>query len=196
MNSAERLSILTAIFFAKPDASPRTLLIAIRRLCRVYLDELEVIADERQALRRKAAYLGQFKPFTAGQVIDFEFFAKHHRTYHELSLHEELAEIGRHVLTDSMKAFSTLGFDGVCDVLNVSREQRERYRGGEHVDSLAGLVFVWELENSSETKGAGWAQRGPLYAACSAAMQVANRQRPDVLYAVEAPRGPRLSRVK
>lgn len=55
-----------------PDTTPRVQLIAIRRLCRLFVREREAIHDERRALLREAGKLRAFLPFTAARVADLE----------------------------------------------------------------------------------------------------------------------------
>lgn len=56
----------------KPGASVSTQLIAMRRVCRLFCHERATIHQERRALRRKAAKLKAFLPFTAAAVANLE----------------------------------------------------------------------------------------------------------------------------
>ena len=62
----------------KPGASVNTQLIATRRICRHFCHERATIHQERRTLRRKAAKLKAFLPFTAAAVADLEQQAREH----------------------------------------------------------------------------------------------------------------------
>ncbi|MNG17146.1 hypothetical protein D3C84_1011110 [compost metagenome] len=71
---------------------------------------------------------------------------------------------------------ATLGFDAVCDLLNVNRVEREQARA-EGVADLAEMIFVRNLEDSASHRGEDW-KRGPLFDACLAAMAEFMRRTP------------------
>ncbi|WP_090539846.1 hypothetical protein [Halopseudomonas formosensis] len=62
-----------------------------------------------------------------------------------------------------------LGFDALADLLNINRVDREKARR-EGWRTLADLVAVHDLENSSERRGDEWGAGSPLYQACHVAL--------------------------
>lgn len=62
-----------------------------------------------------------------------------------------------------------LGFDALADLLNINRVDREKARR-EGWHTLADLVAIHDLENSSERRGDEWGAGSPLYQACQVAL--------------------------
>ncbi|GAB3394968.1 hypothetical protein [Azotobacter armeniacus] len=188
---AEHLHIL-ADLSARPTASARTRLIAIRRLCRAFALELDAISAERRALRRQAGKLRPFLPFTWLAVDELERQAADHRSEVKNDLCQALAGFGRMLMLDHKRMIESLGFDGLCDLLNVNPVHRNEIRRREHAE-LSEIVFVEGLEDSAEHQGADW-KDGPLFNACYYAMMELIRTRPQlpVLFASDKPFGPKL----
>ncbi|NHN79306.1 hypothetical protein HA520_18825 [Azotobacter chroococcum] len=160
---AEHLRLLVELS-DRPTATVRTRLIAIRRLCRVLAQELDVIRAERRALRRQAGRLRPFLPFTKLAVADLERQAASHRYDAMNDLCQALASFGRLLVQGRKEIAGALGFDGLCDLLNVNPVQRVALRGEGPVRLLE-LVFVEALEDSAEHQGESW-KDGPLFNAC------------------------------
>ncbi len=152
----------------KPDASARTQLIATRMICRLYAAELDTINTERRALRREASKAKRFLPFTAAAVATLEQQADSYAEGRRESLRAALLGFGRVLMLDTDNLTSTIGFDGLCDLLSINPVHREQARrdGGE---TLRGLVFIASAEDSATQQGDAWAGGGPLYRACQLA---------------------------
>ncbi|WKN20627.1 hypothetical protein [Azotobacter vinelandii] len=60
----------------KPTTTHRTSLIVIRRMARYFCESADAIYDERRLLRRGAAVLRQFEPFTKERADALEQKAK------------------------------------------------------------------------------------------------------------------------
>ncbi|MFD2407742.1 hypothetical protein [Azorhizophilus paspali] len=173
----------------KPTTTHRTSLIVIRRMARHFCESAEAIHDERQLLRREAAVLRQFEPFTKQQADALEQQAKDHRDTELEGIREILRAFGQSLLRDSDGYLVALGFDTVCDLLNVNTVEREQARR-DGVDDLSGLIFVHNLEDSASHRGEDF-KRGPLFEACLEAMMEFCRTAPkDVLPDPFAPGGP------
>ncbi|MFC0710017.1 hypothetical protein [Azorhizophilus paspali] len=164
---AEHLYLLADIS-SRPTASARTRLIAIRRLCRAFTQELEAIDAERRALRRQAGRLRVFLPFTGLAVSDLEQQASTCRRDARHDLHLALASFGRRLMRERQRISETLGFDDLCDLLNVNPVHRGALcrRAGA---GFAEIVFIEGLEDSAEHQGTDW-KDGPLFNACYYAM--------------------------
>lgn len=178
---------------SKPSASPSVKLVAARRVCRLFCLELDTITAERRALRRQAAKLRAFLPFTAATVADLEQQADNHMIHSAANLRTALAGFGRVLVLDAEGVAAALGFDAVCDLLNINPAHREQARkdGGE---SLRGLVFIAGAEDSAEQHAADW-NNGPLFRACLLAMREFMSEHPGTLpdpFAPGAPFGPKL----
>lgn len=104
----------------KPGASVSTQLIAMRRVCRLFCHERATIHQERHALRRKAAKLRAFLPFTAATVADLEQQAREHEAESLEGMSRALIGIGRAVILQSASTTAALGFDRLCDLLSVN----------------------------------------------------------------------------
>ncbi|WP_244307115.1 hypothetical protein [Azotobacter salinestris] len=68
-----------------------------------------------------------------------------------------------------------LGFDGLCDLLNVNPVHRSELRRRTRV-GLVEIVFIEGLEDSAEHQGDDW-KEGPLFNACYHAMIELFRER-------------------
>ncbi|WKN22418.1 hypothetical protein [Azotobacter vinelandii] len=164
---AEHLHLLADIS-SRPTATARTRLIAIRRLCRAFTQELEAIDAERRALRRQAGRLRVFLPFTGLAVSDLERQASACRRDARHDLRRALASFGRRLMRERQGISETLGFDDLCDLLNVNPVHRGalcRRTGA----GFAEIVFIEGLEDSAEHQGRDW-KDGPLFNACYYAM--------------------------
>jgi len=173
-----RISILADIA-SNPDATPRARLIAARRLCRLLACESEAIHDERHALRREAKKLRAFLPFTASRVAELERQAGEHMATELEILREALTGLGRTLLNDSDRMGESIGFDGLCDLLNINPVHREMaFRDGH--TTVSELVFVAGLEDSADRHDPHW-KDGPLFRACHAAMMEFIKETPREL---------------
>ncbi|WPP46620.1 hypothetical protein [Pseudomonas sp. AN-1] len=167
MNPAEAIQRLTLIGL-KPTTTMRDSLTIARRVTRHCCAIREEIRTIRHAARRKARKLRQFEPFTKQQVADLEQLARDYGAGQMASARTILAAYGEELMSDCHGYMAALGFDAVCDLLNVNTVEREQARA-EGVADLAGLVFVHNLEDSAGHRDEDL-KRGPLFDACMAAM--------------------------
>ncbi|EIK54662.1 hypothetical protein YO5_17890 [Stutzerimonas stutzeri TS44] len=179
----------------KPGASVSTQLIAMRRVCRLFCHERATIHQERRALRRKAAKLRAFLPFTAAAAADLEQQAREHEAESLEGMSRALIGIGRAVILQSASTTAALGFDRLCDLLSVNPAHRaQAIRDGD--TNVTALVFIACLEDSATGHGAAWGNGGPLYQACLLATADFIRTAPeDALpdpFAPGAPFGPKI----
>lgn len=178
----------------KLGISASTQLITTRRICRNISRNLDAIHAERRALRRQAGKLKAFLPFTRQAIADLEEQAQTHRSDERDKAVVALAGFGQSLLFDRDDMAHTLGFERLCDLLNVNTVEREQARR-EGVTSLNDLVFTHALEDSAERRGQEW-NDAPLFNACHAAMAEFIRDCPDGMlpdpFAPGAPFGPKL----
>jgi hypothetical protein len=178
----------------KPGISPGTNLIVIRRICRRLCEVRETIYDERRALRREAGKQRAFLPFTAARVEALEKQASEHRGEELKAIRPVLAGFGRDLLLNDGRLTDALGFDGLCDLLNINPVHRDQARQAGHT-SVRELAFVEGLEDSADRHDPDW-KDGPLFRACHAAMMEFIRTTPEHLlpdpFAPGAPFGPKL----
>lgn len=153
---------------SKPNASATTQLITVRRTCRAIAHQLDSIRSERSAMRREAGKLKAFMPFTRQAIADLEQRAQEHREAERSGARNVLAGFGRSLLYDHEGLADALGFDRICDLLNVNTVEREQARQ-EGISSLEDLVFIHVLEDSAERRGQDWSD-APLFNACHATM--------------------------
>jgi hypothetical protein len=153
----------------KPGTSKRDTLTITRRVLRNACQLRRAIADERHALRRKARKLRQFLPFTARAVADLEQQAGEHSSGVLDALRKVFAAYGGSIIRDSEGIADALGFDGLCDHLNINPVHREEAMrdGGA---TLQGLAYIVRMEDSATSHSDEWGVGGPLFEACHAAM--------------------------
>lgn len=166
MTHAEAIQRLVLIG-QKPTATLRDRLAIARRVlrrCCAIRDEARSI---RHALRRKANQLRQFTPFTRQRVSDLELLASNYDHDRLADLRTILVTYGQSLIHDSDGYMAALGFDAVCDLLNVNTVEREQARA-DGVADLAGLIFARNLEDSASRRG-DEVKSGPLFEACYAA---------------------------
>jgi len=164
----------------KPTASPRDRLTIARHVLRRVCAYREAIHDERHALRRKANQLRRHLPFTKLAVDSLEQQARDHRADELALLRPVLLAYGGSLIHDRDGYMAALGFDAVCDLLNVNRVDRERARR-EGWRTLSELIAINDLENSAERRGDEWGAGSPLFQACHAAMVEFIRTAPEHL---------------
>ncbi|SER19020.1 hypothetical protein SAMN04244573_03059 [Azotobacter beijerinckii] len=178
-----------------PDSTPRARLIATRRLCRLFVREREAIHDERRALRREAGKLRAFLPFTATRVAELERQADEHMATELDILRHALTGLGRTLLHDSEQLDESIGFERLCDLLNINPAHREMACRAGHT-TISDLIFVAGLEDSADRHDPDW-KDGPLFSACHAAMMEFIKETPRHLlpdpFAPGAPFGPKLA---
>lgn len=153
---------------SKPNASATTQLIVVRRTCRAIAHQLDSIRSERRSIHREAGKLKAFLPFTRQAIADLEQQAQEHREDERSGARRVLAGLGQSLLLDREGLADALGFDRICDLLNVNTVEREQARQ-EGVSSLEDLVFIHVLEDSAERRGQEWSD-APLFNACHATM--------------------------
>lgn len=179
----------------KPGISASTQLITTRRICRNIISRLDTIVAERKAIRRQAAKLKAFLPFTRQTIEDLEQEALEHKEKARSGARNALEGFGRSLMFDREGLAEALGFERMCDLVGVNLAHRQQA----HTDgdaSLRGVVFISRLEDSSASYGDDWGAGGPLYRACHAAMirfirECREDQLPDP-FAPGAPFGPKL----
>ncbi|MDH1056339.1 hypothetical protein [Aquipseudomonas alcaligenes] len=174
----------------KPSTTTRDTLTIARRIVRHLCARREVIHTERQQLRRQAAKLRQFAPFTQQQADTLEQEARNHRATELESLRAALLGYGRLILNDPDGTAEALGFDTLADLLNINRTDREQARR-EGWHTLAELVAIYALENSAERGRGERGEASPLYQACNLAiMEFIRECPPELLPDPFAPGGP------
>ncbi len=193
MSHLSNISTLARIGL-KPGASLCDRLTIARHVLRRVCAERDAIHDERHALRRKANQLRRHLPFTRLAVERLEQQARDHRANELALLRPVLLAYGESLIHDREGHMAILGFDTVCDLLNVNVVEREQARA-DGVDDLAGLLFIHNLEDSASHRGED-CKRGPLFEACFLAVAEFIRTAPPGTlpdpFAPGAPFGPRL----
>ncbi|MDF0729216.1 hypothetical protein P0Y43_00530 [Pseudomonas entomophila] len=178
----------------KPGISASTQLITTRRICRNISRNLDAIHAERRAMRRQAGRLKAFLPFTRQAIADLEEQEQTHRSIERAKALVALAGFGQSLLLDHDGLARALGFDRLCDLLNVNTVEREQARR-DGSTSLECLVFTHALEDSAERRAQEW-NDAPLFNACYTAMADFIRDCPDGVlpdpFAPGAPFGPKL----
>ncbi|MBJ9978421.1 hypothetical protein IAE35_23830 [Pseudomonas sp. S75] len=178
----------------KPGISTSTQLITTRRICRNISRNLDAIHAERRAMRRQAGKLKAFLPFTRQAIADLEEQAQTHRSVERAKALVALAGFGQSLLFDRDSLAQALGFERLCDLLNVNTVERQKARR-DGITSLNDLVFTHALEDSAERRRQEW-NEAPLFNACHAAMADFIRDCPDGVlpdpFAPGAPLGPKL----
>ncbi|WP_455232149.1 hypothetical protein [Geopseudomonas aromaticivorans] len=178
----------------KPSTTMRDSLtiarLVLRRCCAIR-EEAHAI---RHALRRKANQLRRHLPFTKQQVEDLELIASDYDAERLARVRTILLTYGQSLIHDRDGYMTALGFDAVCDLLNVNPVEREQARA-DGVEDLAGLLFIHNLEDSASHRGED-CKRGPLFEACFLAVaEFIQTAPPGTLpdpFAPGAPFGPKL----
>lgn len=134
---------------AKPGATPSTLLIVTRRTCRILVVIRDSVACERKGFLRTAEKLRKKLPHSVLDIEVLEDLAVTHRRDEYDYACSRLAELGRLMSADGSQVAYRLGFDRLCDILNVSNIHRveARQKGGE---TLQGLIYEARAEDSVE----------------------------------------------
>lgn len=193
MTHAEAIQRLAQIGL-KPTTTMRDSLTIARHVLRRTCAYRESIREERHTLRRKARKLRQFEPFTKLAADTMEQQARDHDAERLANVRTILLTYGQSLIHDRDGYMAALGFDAVCDLLNVNRVDRERARR-EGWHTLSDLVGVHDLENSAERRGDEWGSGSPLYQACHLALMEFIRECPAHLlpdpFEPGAPLGPK-----
>ncbi|NMY23803.1 hypothetical protein [Pseudomonas sp. WS 5410] len=178
----------------KPGASMSTSLITTRRICRVFGERFDAIRSERRAFRREAGKLRHHLPFTANKIYELREQSSQHRKEQFDDLRKVLAGFGRSLMLDTEGLTDGLGFDRLCDLLEVNIVEREKVR----VDgstSVSDLVFAHAIEESAARRKQEWNDT-PLFNACHLAFADFLKECPrDLLpdpFAPGAPFGPKI----
>lgn len=162
----------------KPTTTTRDSLTIARRICRHMCEARNEVRTERRELRRQAAKLRQFEPFTKLAADTMEQQAREHRAAEMDSARRVLVGYGRMILLDHEGYAEALGFNAMCDLLNINRADRERARR-EGWRTLSDLVAIHDLENSAERRSGNWGAGSPLYEASFSATVEFIRTAPD-----------------
>lgn len=152
---------------AKPNSTPGTLLIVTKRTCRILLQIRDEIWHERRGFLRTAQKAKRDLPYSALDIEMLEDLAKTHRDEEYLYVRARIVELGNAMSMDGSGVAKALGFDGLCDLLNVSAVHRERVRRHSR-KTLYGVIFEARVEDSVDVKNPTWAG-GPLCEAFYAA---------------------------
>lgn len=162
----------------KPGISASTKLITSRRICRIVADRLDSITAERRTFRREAGKLKPFLPFTKRAIADIERQALAHREAERTGARAILTGFGKSFMFDRDGLAEALGFDRMCDLLNVNPvHRRKAVEDGD--TSLQGVAYLSQLEDSQAGYGDDWGSGGPIYRACHAAMIQFIRECPE-----------------
>jgi hypothetical protein len=146
---------------AKPNSTPATLLIVTRRTCRILVSIRDEIGRQRREFLRTAFKARRDLPQSAPDIEMLEDLAVTYRRDDYEYARARLVELGRLLSTDGSGVAKRLGFDRLCDILNVNQVHRSeaRIEGGK---TLRGLIFDARVEDSADIKNAFWASGGPL----------------------------------
>jgi len=178
----------------KPGVSMSTSLITTRRICRVFGERFDAINSERRAFRREAGKLRHHLPFTANKLYELQEQSSQHRKEQRDDLRKVLAAFGRSLMMDTEGLTAGLGFDRLCDLLEVNIVEREKARNGGGT-SVSDLVFAHAVEESAARRGQD-CNDTPLFNACQLAFSDFLKECPrDLLpdpFAPGAPFGPKL----
>lgn len=140
-------------------------LIAMRRVCRMYCDDMERIRSERQAMCHKIKMLRRFEPFTKLAADTLEQQAREHETARLSLSRKALASIGRSIIATESVMTKAIGFDRLCDLLSINPVHRAEAKQNGYT-TLHELAFIARLEDSAKPKREEWGQGGPLFNAC------------------------------
>lgn len=152
----------------KPGITKRDTLTIARRMLRTVCQSQKVIYAERHALRRQARKLRQFLPFTALAIANLEQQAGNHCALELDGIRPVLIAYGQAIIHDRDGIAAALGFEGMCDLLNINPVHRaQAQRDGDA--TLQGLAYIARLEDSATDYGEQWGAGGPLFEACHAA---------------------------
>ncbi|MDV7210117.1 hypothetical protein [Azotobacter beijerinckii] len=136
-----------------------------------------------------------FLPFTATRVAELERQADEHMASELGILRQALTGLGHTLLHDSERLDESMGFEGLCDLLNINPIHRDKARQAGHT-TVRKLAFVEGLEDSADRHDPDW-KDGPLFSACHAAMMEFIKETPKHLlpdpFAPGAPFGPKLA---
>jgi hypothetical protein len=153
---------------AKPNASPGTLLIVTRRTCRILVSIRDDIGRQRREFLRTAIKARRDLPQSASDIEMLEDLAVTHRRDELEYARARLIEFGRLMSSDGSGLAQRLGFDRMCDILNVNPVHRTDIRP-ERRSTFNGLIFEARVEDSADVKNELWASGGPLCEAFYAA---------------------------
>ena len=162
----------------KPEATPRARLICIRRICRIYAGDLAWIEESRTNYRRASTIAKQGLPFTARKVEMLDLAADLNLKVEEQAMLEALANYARQTMLGEHGTIEALGFDALCDVLNVNPTRRAEYQSAA---SLAELVLAGAEDCADSYRALPTpAGLGPLHLACMCLNQQCLTMRPNL----------------
>lgn len=153
---------------ARKNLSHRDMFILMRRVIRNSLRHRAQIRDERRIFRREAAKLKPYLPFVQRQMDMLIEKSKRHRDDDLKVIKQGLVGFGYNLIRDSEGAYESIGFSGMCDLLNINPVHREE--ASQDAKTLADLIYVARLEDSVSPKSEAWGEGGPLFEACFLAM--------------------------
>ncbi|HEX8542677.1 MAG TPA: hypothetical protein VF671_13330 [Pseudomonas sp.] len=153
---------------SKPGVTPGTLLIVTRRTCRILLTVRDGIWRERKDFLRTVLKISRHLPRSARDIEMLVELADTYRAAEYEYARARLVELGRLLSSDGSAVAERLGFDRLCDILNVNPARRSELHL-ERCRTLRGLIFEENVEDSADIENELWAGRGPLCEAFYAA---------------------------
>lgn len=171
---AEKLAAIAR----KSGLSKRTMFILTRRIIQQGLRHRDQIRVERRVFRREARKLEAYLPFTEKQMGILESKSREHRQPEMVDIRKGLIGLGYHIIHDTDGTYADIGFEGLCDLLNINPVHRKAAIVEEE-PSLAGLIYIGRLENSVSRQSDVWGDGGPLFEACFVAMMDWIRTAPE-----------------
>jgi hypothetical protein len=109
------------------------------------------IYSERREYVRCAKTLRKRLPYSRLDVALLESYADNHRSADLDVSRKALMRFGYAMEGDGTDVAGTLGFDRLCDILNVNPVHRAKARRAKH-RTLRGLIFEARLEDSADVK--------------------------------------------
>lgn len=149
----------------KPATTQRTRLLVARRICRWLSMQYQCIHSERRALLRRVNIMRSGQTVISATVERLAAQAREHRAAELDAIRRALVDYGILTVYDPTGIAAHLGFDSLCDLLNINTVEREQARRDGHT-SLEDLVFTAALEDSAARRGKGKSS-SPLFEACN-----------------------------
>lgn len=167
MNYADHLHTLATIA-NKPSASPRTILIATRRACRLLAGEYGRIYGEHRATKRQRNKLEHLSPLERDRI---EALTTQCAALDQLAktVEASLFFIAEEISADRAGIARSLSFDALCDLLEVNPV--DRWIARRHGEGIVHIIGS-DSESSHTRRGRFWFDSPPLTAAFDLAIGV------------------------
>ncbi|MGH8419960.1 MAG: hypothetical protein ACRER8_22205 [Pseudomonas sp.] len=162
--------LVTALYaiLTKPNASAGSQLIASRRICRAWTSVRNEIGHQRRGYQRAAEKMRRSPPYAMSDLELLEDFAYSYRKEEMDEAQASLVRFGYAMANDGSGVAASLGFDRLCDILNVNPVERAAIHPLRR-KTLRNLIFDARVEDSADIKNIYWASGGPLCEAFYAA---------------------------